>query len=368
MTMKVSVLGWELPPSFSGGLGIHTINLFNILSGVMEVVVYVPDFPQLSDHYPFGVTKVNIGELGSPYSTSGDFYDMVLEYNARLVETFDPHTDIIHAHDWITVPAAIKLKKKYDLPLVVTFHSTEYDRSGNFNPQERIMSIEKEGYNRADRVITVSGYTDKILRVLYGGHGNTTVVYNGVSSSIFSNVKKNYSSRSTVLYFGRVTSQKGPTFFVELAKQVLRIVDDVKFIIAGTGDQYWQIKEMVDRFGLGSNFEFTGFVDEASAVKLYRDSDVFVLPAVSEPFGMTVLESMSTGTPTVISKTTGVGEALFNSLKCDFWDVDRMSDYVNSVLKHRPLREILGERGRIEALNFSWERAAIKTLEVYNSL
>lgn len=366
--MRVSVLGWELPPSFSGGLGIHTINLFTNLADVLDINVYVPDFHQLRSSYPFTVTRVDFGDLGEPYSRSKDFYDLVKQYNDKLVATFDPNTDIIHAHDWITVPAALSLKKKYDLPVVLTFHSTEYDRSGNFNPQERIMKIERDGYNNADRIITVSGYTDKILRVLYGGHGKTTIVYNGVSSSIFSNIRKNYNSNGRVLYFGRVTPQKGPTFFVELAREVLLVDSEVKFILAGTGDQYWQIREMVNRLGLEGNFEFTGFVTEESALKLYRDCDVFVLPAVSEPFGMTVLESMSSGTPAVISKTTGVGEALFNSLKCDFWDVDLMSDYVNSILRHRALREVLGERGRVEAINFSWEKAAIKTLGVYKSL
>ncbi len=366
--MKVAVIGWELPPAFSGGLGIHTINLYGAISQVEEVNVYVPDSPNLNQKYPFEVTRVGIGTNGNPYLTGGDFFDMVMEYNKKVVEVFDPKVDLIHAHDWITVPAALQLKRKYHLPVIVTFHSTEYDRSGNFNPQERIMSIENDGYNSADRIITVSGYTDKILRVLYGGSGNTTVIYNGVSSSMFSNVKENYNPSGKVLYFGRVTPQKGPIFFVELARKILEIDEDATFVLAGTGDQIGRVVDMVKMYKIDDKFKFTGFVSDESALKLYRESDVFVLPAVSEPFGMTVLESMSSGTPTVISKTTGVGEALFNSMRCDFWDTDKMSEYVVGILRHQVLREVIGERGRAEALNFSWEKAALKTLGVYHSL
>lgn len=366
--MKIAVLGWELPPAFSGGLGIHTINLFTTLSRVEEVMVYVPDFPNLDQNYPFEVMRVKTGSPGIPYSINKDFYDLVLEYNKGIVEAFRPDVDVIHAHDWITVPAAIALKRKYNIPIVVTFHSTEYDRSGNFNPQERIMSIEREGYVSADRIITVSAYTDKILRVLYGGGGKTSVIYNGVSSTMFSNVRKSYNSSGRVLYFGRVTSQKGPVFFVKLAKKVLETYSEARFVLAGTGDQIEEITNAVNKYGLDNNFELTGFVNDELALKLYRDSDVFVLPAVSEPFGMTVLESMSSGTPTVISKTTGVGEALFNALKCDFWDTDIMSEYVGAILRHKALREVMGRRGRIEALSFSWEKTAMKTLEVYKSV
>ncbi len=367
--MKVSVLGWELPPAFAGGLGIHTINLFTIISKIMEVNLYVPDAPGLLQEYPFEVTRINTHPNGNNYDRSNDFYELVLKYNDLIISDFKDDASIIHAHDWITFRAGVRLKKKTGKPLVVTVHSTEYDRSGNFNPQRRIMEIEEEGIREADRVISVSNYTKRIIHEQYGIDNNKIeVIYNGVSSSLYSNTDKNYDVTKRVLYFGRVTPQKGPKFFVEAARKVLTRRNDVVFVVAGTGDQLAEMKNSVRILGIEENFEFTGFVSENYSLKIYRDSDVFVLPAVSEPFGMTVLESMSTGTPTVISKTTGVGEALSNVLKCDFWDTDKMADYILAILNYKPLREVMGKRGRIEAMNFTWEKAAIKTMGVYNSI
>ncbi|MGC8573993.1 MAG: glycosyltransferase family 4 protein [Thermoplasmata archaeon] len=367
--MKIAVLGWELPPAFAGGLGIHTINLFTIISKIMEVNLYVPDAPGLLSKYPFQVTRINISPGDSNYGKSNDFYESVIKYNDLITTQFENDISIIHAHDWITFRAGVKLKKMTGKPLVVTVHSTEYDRSGNFNPQRRIMDIEEEGIREADRVIAVSNYTKKIIQEVYGiDNSKIEVIYNGVSSSIYSNMEKNYDNTKRVLYFGRVTPQKGPKFFVEAARKVLTRRKDVIFVVSGTGDQLDEMKNSVRTLGMENNFEFTGFVSEGYSLKIYRDSDVFVLPAVSEPFGMTVLESMSTGTPTVISKTTGVGEALSNVLRCDFWDTDKMADYILAILNFRPLREMMGKRGRIEAMNFTWDKAAIKTMGVYNSI
>ncbi len=367
--MKVSVLGWELPPAFSGGLGIHTINLFTLLAKVIDLEIYVPDSPGLANNYPFRINRVPVSPWEGNYGSSSDFYSQVLKYNSDLIRVFKNGASIIHAHDWITFPAGTSLKRRNGARLVVTVHSTEYDRSGNFNPQERILKIEEEGVRTADAVIAVSTYTKKRITDQYGAEPEKVhVIHNGVTSNIYTQVGKNYGSTRKVLYFGRVTPQKGPKFFIEAAHKVLNKMKDVTFIMAGTGDSIGEQKALIEQLGISDNFEFTGFVSEGEAMKLYRDCDVFVLPAVSEPFGMTVLESMSAGTPAIISKTTGVGEALHNVLRTDFWDTDKMAEYILAVLKFRALREIIGSRGRLEALNFTWEKAALKTLEVYNSL
>lgn len=367
--MKIAVLGWELPPAFAGGLGIHTINLFTIISKVLDVNIYLPDSPGLLNNYPFKITRIDMNAGVYWYGNSSDFYDTVIRYNNLLVSKFRNDADIIHAHDWITFKAGVRLKKIYGKPLVVTVHSTEYDRSGNFNPQKRIMDIEEEGIREADRVIAVSHYTKRVIKEQYQIDGSKIeVIHNGVTSNIYTIMEKNYALMKRVLYFGRVTPQKGPKFFVEAASKVLKKRNDVIFVVAGTGDQLGEIRGVAKSLNIESNLEFTGFVNENYSLKIYRDSDVFVLPAVSEPFGMTVLESMSAGTPAIISKTTGVGEVLSNVLKCDFWDTDKMADYILAVINFRPLREMLGKRGRIEAMNFSWERAAIRTMEVYNSV
>ncbi len=367
--MKISVLGWELPPAFAGGLGIHTINLFSIISKVFDISIYVPDSPNLLSSYPFCVKRIKINAGNSGYGNNKDFFETVKDYNMKLVSEFNGDASIIHAHDWITYKAGVELKKEYGIPLVVTVHSTEYDRSGNFNPQKRIMDIEREGLIEADRIIAVSNYTKNIIVNNYGiDKSKIDVIYNGVSSTIYSNTDKNYNSTKTVLYFGRVTSQKGPKFFVEAASKVITRRKDVIFMVAGTGDQLDEIKNSVKNLDMENYFEFTGFVSEEYSLKIYRDADIFVLPAVSEPFGMTVLESMSTGTPALISKTTGVGEALFNVLKCDFWDTDKMADYILAILNFRPLRETMGKRGKIEAMSFTWEKAALRTMEVYRKI
>jgi len=366
---SIGVLGWELPPFFAGGLGIHTLNLFSIIGRIENITLYIPRFTNEAIRYAFRVKMVNYNPVGSPYEKNKEFYQKVMDYNEILINEVSKDHDIIHMHDWITVPAGIKLKEKYGKKLVFTVHSTEYDRSGGFYPQERVLKIEREGMLAADRIIAVSHYTKRIITEKFSIDPNkVTVVHNGVKSSIFSSFTKNYELKNKILYFGRVTPQKGAKFFIEAAYKVRRYIPSAKFIVAGEGDQLNEIKSLSYSLGLENTVNFYGFVSEAESVKLYLDSDVFILPAVSEPFGMTVIESLSTGTPAIISKTTGVGEALNHVLKADFWDTDKIANYIIAVLKYRKLREALGIFGKFEASKFSWENTALRTLEVYNSL
>lgn len=364
----VGVLGWELPPYFSGGLGIHTYNLFSILSGSLNLTLYIPRFSENKLNYPFKVVMVNYDPVGSPYNRNRDFYYNVMEYNEVLKTSVSSSHEIYHIHDWITVPAGVHLKHKYGKKLVMTVHSTEYDRSGGFNPQERILEIEKEGMMVADKIIAVSYYTKNIIVKNFGiDPAKIQVIHNGVKSQIYSMYNRTYELKKNILYFGRVTPQKGAKFFLEIAAKVSQYMSDLKFIMAGTGDQ---LNELV-AFARSNDLEnviFHGFVSDSDAVRFYLNSDIFILPAVSEPFGMTVIEAMSSGTPVLISKTTGVGEALGNVLRADFWDTDKMSNYVMALVKYQRLRETMGILGRIEASKFTWENAALRTLEVYSSL
>lgn len=371
--MKVTVIGWELPPAFSGGLGIHTLNLFSIISKFAEVEIYIPKMAELYPIYPFSVKTIPLSAQGlksnyEPIITN--FYEAVEEYNQKVVKTFAAkNTDVIHCHDWITFKAGIELKEKYGIPLVVTVHSTEIDRSGNFYPQRSIMDIEEQGLKSADHIIAVSEYTRKIIIDTYNiSDSKISTIYNGLGKHFSFIPPKNYELSGQILYFGRITMQKGPKFFIESAKKVIDKIPNVKFIMAGTGEQLEEMKTLAKNLSINNNLIFPGFVELKKAMYYYRNSDLFVLPAVSEPFGITVLEAMSSGTPAIISKTTGIGETLKSALKTDFWDTDLIAEYIIGTLKYRSLRSTLGSMGQIEAKRFTWEKAAIKTMEVYLSL
>ncbi len=381
--MNVSVIGWELPPVFSGGLGIHTMHVFSIISKMTGVRIYIPKIKGLYKKYPFELVQVPLAGLdknnekiksyytGSDFSGNHfkDFNDMIYQYNLSVEAIFNENTDIIHCHDWITFEAGMYLKKKLKKPLVITVHSTEIDRSGNFYPQEYIMDIERRAIKEADRIITVSNYTGSIIKKYYGADDDKiSVVYNGIDSKFINLTQKNYKKYNTVLYFGRVTTQKGPKFFVEASVKVLKYFPDTVFIIGGTGDLINEMKNLVKELNLEKNYHFTGFVNLNDKLNYYKNADVFILPAVSEPFGISVIEAMSTGTPAIISNTTGVGEDLGNVLRCDYWDTELIADYIIAILKYKSLRETMGINGQIESRKFTWENAAIKTMEVYNSL
>jgi len=369
--LKISVIGWELPPAFSGGLGIHTVNLFSIIGHFHNVTIYVPDLGYDFPEYPFNVRKIRLkrAKFISGYAVIDDFYDAVMDYNDRVVESFDPDgVDLVHCHDWITFPAGLRIKEKYGIPLVVTFHSTEFDRSAFFNPQERIMAVEREGAQNADRIICVSNLTKRMIVDHYGADDRRIrTIYNGVDPTPYISYPEQKRERN-VLYFGRVTSQKGPKFFMEVAMKVLELDGNVRFTVAGTGELLPEMKRFALENGFLNHMDFPGFVSFRRAIGYYKRSSVFIIPAISEPFGMTVLEAMISGTPVILSKTTGVGEALNHVLSADFWDTDRMALYTISILNHSGLLKTMSEFGRIEAMRFTWRKAAISTMGVYESL
>jgi glycosyltransferase involved in cell wall biosynthesis len=274
---------------------------------------------------------------------------------------------VIHAHDWVTFPAAVALSTALQKPLVVHVHATEFDRSGK-HINNAVYDIERQGMETASAVIAVSHYTASILINHYAVQFNKIyVVHNGVNPKPIAARPFANHSGATVLFLGRITSQKGPEFFVKAAEQVLRKHDNVKFVIAGWGDMAPDIVEMVAAKRLGSKIHFTGFLRGGQVDTAYRMSDVYVMPSVSEPFGLTALEAVQQGLPVILSKTTGVGEILCHgALKVDFWDVGKLAEQIVEVLNNPLLAEQLRASAMNEIRNLTWDAAARKCLSVYN--
>ncbi|MDI6903148.1 MAG: glycosyltransferase family 4 protein [Methanocellales archaeon] len=375
--MRVVMLGWEFPPFRSGGLGVHCYELtHHLVNKGVSIDFYMPK----TGHKIRSEGSVNIIEIGaepslSPYSRGNpknkvydlDFFDAVDRYNARCVEIVKGDCDLVHCHDWITIRAGIQLKKLTGKSLIFTVHSTEYDRTGNINPLGWIVDIEKEGIKKADRIITVSKRMKGRLIELYGADPDKIkVIYNGVNLARFMGKKR--AGEKIVLFLGRLTTQKGPEFFIRAAERVLEKEPDAKFIVCGTGDLLPRLIKLTIDLGLMDKVTFTGFVSDEEVAKLYSISDVYVMPSVSEPFGITVLEAMSSGTPTIISKESGVSEALAHCLKVDFWDVNELANKIIALLRYRPLNHHLSENGIDEAREFTWETTADKTFALYKEV
>ena len=283
--------------------------------------------------------------------------------------------DVIHAHDWLTFPAGMAVAAHTGKPLVVHMHSTEFDRSGE-NIDHRVYDIERRGAHAAVRVIAVSHLTKSILEKRYAvTPGKIDVVYNGIQNGPSTPPALQHATdpdrgiKSTdkiVLFLGRVTMQKGPEYFVAAAKRVLEKYDKVKFVMAGTGDKIKEVIELAAREGIGHKVLFTGFLRGTDVDKVFKMADVYVMPSVSEPFGIAALEAVAHDTPVIISKQSGVAEVLRHALKVDFWDVDEMANKIIAVLKHPPLSNTLRQHADMEVRRLTWDDAAMKTRQVYD--
>ncbi len=274
--------------------------------------------------------------------------------------------DVIHAHDWLTYPAGLAVARMTGKPLVVHVHSTEFDRSGE-HVNQPIYNIERRGMHGAVRVITVSMLTRNLCVNRYGVNPDKIdVVYNGVDLDPRSaGIEPIKHSEKVVLYFGRITMQKGPEYFIAAAKRVLEVMQGVKFVVAGNGDQAQRMIEMAASMGIGNKVLFTGFLRGKDIQRVFGIADLYVMPSVSEPFGIAPLEAMGHRVPVIISRTSGVGEILTNVLKCDFWDVDDMANKIVAVLRHPPLQRTLRDSGYFEVRGITWDGAAAKVDAVY---
>jgi glycosyltransferase involved in cell wall biosynthesis len=277
--------------------------------------------------------------------------------------------DIIHAHDWMTYPAGVAVARASGKPLIVHVHSTEFDRSGE-HVNQVIYDIERMGMHNADKVIAVSYLTRSIIINRYGISGDKVeVVYNGVERNGGSNwpigdttIKKD---EKIVLFLGRITMQKGPDYFLRAAKKVLEKIDNVRFVMVGSGDLMHRAVEMAAELGIGSKVLFTGFLRGEDVHKIYKMADLYVMPSVSEPFGIAPLEALDNDVPVIISKQSGVSEVLKHALKVDFWDVDEIANKIIAVLKYPPLGITLRSHGNYEVRKLRWKDSATRCAKIY---
>jgi glycosyltransferase involved in cell wall biosynthesis len=420
------MLGWEFPPFISGGLGTACYGLTKALDQLGVKVTFV--LPRLVDsQYATHVKLLTPGsrnregeaarqqELKNvrfrsimsplrPYATpaayddkindllrrrraagaaaglketnagldyAGDLYREVHRYAAMAMELAqEEEFDVIHAHDWMTYPAAVGVAAMTGKPLVVHIHSTEFDRSGE-HVNQMVYDIERQGLEQADKVIAVSQFTRGIVISRYGIPGDKVeVVYNGVERNGSWSVAPISIRREEkiVLFLGRITMQKGPEYFLYAAKKVLEVMENVKFVMAGSGDMMHRSVELAAQLGIGHKVLFTGFLRGGDVRRIYKMADLYVMPSVSEPFGIAPLEALDNDVPVIISKQSGVSEVLRHALKVDFWDVNEMANKMVAVLKYPPLQMTLRSHGNFEVRKLRWRDAARRCLEIYEEM
>ena len=426
--MRVLMFGWEFPPHITGGLGTACFGLTKGLSRYKDVDVtfVVPkaygDEDQSSARI-IGADGVHIKErtftfsdflrkmkmievesLLVPYLTPEEFeksFETLSEKeigvslqtrvrgrlrftgtygknlfqeisNYALVATVlahEHHFDIIHAHDWLTFPAALAAKAVSGKPLVVHVHATDFDRSGgSVNPS--VYEIERKGMEAADKVITVSNLTRETVIQKYGIPPEKVItIYNAVdplTEEERAREKKGIQEK-IVTFLGRITLQKGPEYFIEAANKVLQRMDNVRFVMAGSGDMLHRMIRRAARLRIVDRFHFTGFLRGDDVQKMFSLSDVYVMPSVSEPFGISPLEAMQSSVPVIISYQSGVSEVLKYAIKVNFWDVDAMADAIYGILNYDALSDFFKKYGKEEVLQMKWENSAGKLREVYKS-
>ena len=310
------------------------------------------------------------------YSFSGKYGANLMEEVARyamigaqVAKENEGKFDVIHAHDWLTYYAGIAAKRVSGKPLVVHMHATEYDRSGE-NVNQVVYDIERSGMAAADKVIAVSNLTRKIVIEKYNIHPDKVVtVHNAVR---FADGGKVFESRGItdkiVTFLGRITYQKGPDYFVEAAAKVLQKVPNVHFVMAGSGDLFTHVVKRVAKLGIADRFHFTGFLKGDEVHRMFDMSDVYVMPSVSEPFGISPLEAMKSNVPVIISKQSGVAEVLEYALKVDYWDVDAMADAIYGLIEYPALSKMFSDKGLKEVTNLKWDKAAKEVKDVYESV
>lgn len=346
------------------------------LTPYMTPEAYMHALNELSSKQGADSVSGGRNERGYTYNLQGgygpDLMSEVYRYG-RLAATIAMREDfdVIHAHDWMTYPAAMLAKAITGKPLVVHIHATEYDRSGE-NINEIVGGIERAGLHAADLVVAVSQLTRKTVIERYGvPPEKVKVVYNAVMRP---EVPRHYSiperlkAEKRVLFLGRITFQKGPEYFIEAAKLVLEKIPNVRFFMAGSGDMLPQLVRRAGQLRIGSRFNFAGFLRGEQVDRMFALSDLYVMPSVSEPFGITPLEAMLYDVPVLVSKQSGVAEILKHALKADFWDVRDMADKICAVLTHPPLATDLVKNCREEMKNIRWGNAADQLLQLYSQI
>ncbi len=405
MSIRVLMVGWEYPPHYSGGLGIVCRSLSEALVDEgCQVLFTLPNglkVPKSKVEFVYcepkgelhDVTTELYRELTNPYLDEVTYALLREKYkdlplhlptsmNARVelyahllkavLKKKKPKVDLIHAHDWLSFPAGLAAKEVLKKPLVVQVHATEFDRGAGLGVSQTIYDKEREGMHKADHVIAVSGWTKNIIVSKYDlPPAKVSVLHNALSVEELhdgnGSLEKFAKDRQIVSFIGRVTLQKGPKFFLDAAAIVAKHNDKASFIIAGNGHLTHEMMDYAAKLGIAKRCYFTDkqyTLDEAS--ELYRISDVFILPSVSEPFGVTALEAAALGTPTIVSKQSGCAEALTHSLKVDFWDVEEMANMTLSLLAYKPLHATLSKEAKVQARSMTWSDRARELKSIYS--
>ena len=348
----------------------------NFLKIDSQLVPYLTpeEYTQIAESEVIQQQEVWWGELDKKYKFSGKYGANLMEEVARyaMVATTIAAThsfDVIHAHDWLTYMAGIAAKRISGKPLVVHVHATEFDRSGE-NINSQVFDLEQAGMRAADRVITVSHLTKNIVTQRYGINGNKVVtVHNGVDFQGRDSMEVSRGvSDKIVTFLGRITYQKGPEYFIEAAAKVLQRYPKVRFVMAGSGDMFHRSIRRVAKLGIADRFHFTGFLRGADVQKMFAYSDVYVMPSVSEPFGISPLEAMQSNVPAIISKQSGVAEVLRHAIKVDFWDINAMADAIYGLLQYPALSKMAVEYGLEEVSSLKWDHAAAKVAQIYQEV
>ncbi len=413
------MFGWEFPPHILGGLGTASYGLTKGMAQQedMEITFVMPkpwgdedkgflrllgacntpvvwkdvnwksadqrigkymdtqEYFHLRNHIYADFSYLKTNDLGC-VEFSGRYPDNLLEeinnysiVSGVIARSYD--FDVIHSHDWLTYPAGIHAKYATGKPLVVHVHATDFDRSrGKVNPQ--VYGIEKDGMDHADHIITVSNLTRNTVIEKYNQDPKkVTTVHNAVeplSPEIESITSRKGTKDKIVTFLGRITMQKGPEYFVEAAAKVLQKSKNVRFVMAGNGDMMNQMIRLAAQRGISDRFHFTGFMKGKQVYEVLKSSDVYVMPSVSEPFGISPLEAMQCGVPTIISRQSGCAEILDNAIKTDYWDIEAMADAMYSIITYPSMAEYLKEEGKREVDEIKWEYAGLKVREIYNSV
>jgi glycosyltransferase involved in cell wall biosynthesis len=422
------MFGWEYPPHISGGLGTACYGITKSLTSLNDIQIsfvvprifndedkntikliaasdiklpgkmlhkaqkpgkheYPELYPQVSayitpEHYKI-VLKENdyrakklTGDIpGSKINFTGRYgeslYDEIYKYGlvASEIAKQEEH-NIIHMHDWLTFTAGMEAKRISGKPLIAHIHATEFDRCGE-QSNRKVLDIEKKGMEVAEKVITVSNFTRNIVIKRYGIHPDKVVtVYNAVEPFNINRLKiyNKYRNDKIVTFLGRITSQKGPEYFINAANKVLQKTSNVRFVMAGEGDLKEKLIKYVARLGISDRFHFTGFLKGDDVYRMYSMSDLYVMPSMSEPFGISPLEALQSGVPVIISRQSGVSEVLKHVIKINFWDIDGLANAIYGALYYEGVTKTMADKGMKEVMNLKWKDTAIKIRDIYYSI
>ena len=417
--MKVLMFGWEFPPHISGGLGTASYGLTKgfVQQGDVEIKFCIPkpygdednsflrivgmnsvpivwknvdrdyvnsrigavmtpeEYYRYREHIYGDFSYMHTNDLGCMEFAGGypeNLHDEINNYSiiAGVVARTEEF-DIIHSHDWLTYPAGIHAKQVSGKKLVIHVHATDFDRSrGNVNPT--VYAIEKNGMDNADHILCVSELTRQTVITKYHQHPDkVSTLHNAVtplSQEILDIVPKKIPGEKVVTFLGRITMQKGPEYFVEAASMVLKLTKNIRFCMAGSGDMMNDMIRLAAARGISDRFHFPGFMRGRQVYECLKASDVYIMPSVSEPFGISPLEAMQCDVPTIISKQSGCAEILDKCIKTDYWDIHAMADAIYSICNNESLYEYLKVEGRNEVNQITWENVALKLRKVYEKV